>query len=121
MFGLTTLQQLSLTISILGFLAGAGTQMTDIFAPLGSIAPVIVKEIVSLAGFVSGILGIVLTTLSSQTKQVQAVQAMPGVESILVNAQANKTVAGLALDPAQPKIDIAPGAATAVQKTANQP
>ena len=72
----TTAQKLALTIGILGFVGGASTQLTDILAPFGSIAPTIVKEIVSLAGFVSGIFGIMLTFITGQSGQVKAVVAM---------------------------------------------
>ena len=105
---LTTVQKIGLSIGVLGFLSTAGTQLTDVFAPFGSLAPVLVKEIVSLSGLVSGVLGIVMAFLTGQANAVKAVQAMPGVESIQVNAQANPTLAALAVDPAQPKIDIAP-------------
>ena len=115
---LTTVQKIGLSIAVLGFLATAGTQLTDIFAPLGSLAPVIVKEIVSISGFVSGILGIVLAFLTGQANAVKAVQAMPGVESITVNAKASPELAALAVDPAQPKIDVLPAAAAAVAQTA---
>ncbi len=66
-------QKLALTIGILGFVAAGGTQLTDIFAPFGSIAPLIVKEIVSVAGFVSGILGVILTFTTGQSSQIKAV------------------------------------------------
>ena len=46
---LTTVQKIGLAIGVLGFLATAGTQLTDIFAPFGSLAPTIVKEIVSIS------------------------------------------------------------------------
>jgi hypothetical protein len=69
-------QILALTIGILGFVATGGTQLTDIFAPLGSAAPVVVKEIVSLAGFISGILGIMLTFLTGQGAQIKSVVDM---------------------------------------------
>ena len=115
---LTIVQKIGLAIGVLGFLATAGTQLTDIFAPFGSLAPLIVKEIVSLSGFVSGILGIVLAFLTGQANAVKAVQAMPGVESIVVYAKASPALAQLALDPVQAKIDIAPGATAAVTQTA---
>ena len=115
---LTLIQKIGLAIGVLGFLATAGTQLTDIFAPLGSIAPLIVKEIVSLSGFVSGILGVVLAFITGQANAVKAVQAMPGVESIVVNKNASQTLAQLAVDPTQTKIDIAPGATAAVTQTA---
>ena len=73
---MNTAQKLALTIGILGFLGGASTQLTDIFAPLGSVAPIIVKEIVSLAGFIAGILGIVLTFMTGQGSQIKSVVAM---------------------------------------------
>ncbi len=73
---MTTVQKIALTIAVLGFLAGAGTQLTDIFAPLGSIAPVVVKEIVSVSGFVSGILGVVLSAQTGQAAQIKAVVDM---------------------------------------------
>ena len=118
---MTTVQKIALTIAVLGFLAGAGTQLTDIFAPLGSIAPLIVKEIVSISGFVSGILGVVLSFATGQAQQVKAVQDMPGVESIQINANANKTLAQLAIDPAQAKVDVKAGAEAAVNQTAKGP
>jgi hypothetical protein len=73
---MTTAQKLALSIGILGFVATGGTQLTDILAPLGSIAPLIVKEIVSLAGFVSGVLGIVLTFMTGQSSQIKSVVEM---------------------------------------------
>ena len=118
MGNLTTVQKIGLAIGVLGFLATAGTQLTDIFAPFGSLAPLIVKEIVSLSGLISGVLGIVLAFLTGQANAVKAVQAMPGVEKILVNEQANATLATLAVDTTQNKIEPTPAAASAVQATA---
>ena len=115
---LTTVQKIGLAIGVLGFLATAGTQLTDIFAPFGSAAPVIVKEIVSVSGLISGILGIVLAFLTGQTNTIKAVQDMPGVEKIIVNSQANATLATLAVDPAQPKIEVKPDAQIQVEATA---
>lgn len=115
---LTTVQKIGISIAVLGFLAGSATQLTDIFAPLGSIAPVIVKEIVTISGFISGILGIVLSFLTGQANAVKTVQAMPGVESIMVNEKASPALAALAVDPLQPKIDVLPAAASAVTQTA---
>ena len=73
---LTLTQKLGISIAMLGFVAGSATQLTDIFAPLGSIAPLIVKEIVTIAGFVSGIFGIVLSFISGQASQIKAVVDM---------------------------------------------
>jgi hypothetical protein len=107
-----------LAIGVLGFLASATTQLTDIFAPFGSLAPVIVKEIVSASGFISGILGVVLAFLTGQANAVKAVQAMPGVQSITVNAQASPALAALAVDNTQAKLSIVPGAEAIVAQSA---
>ena len=115
---MNTAQKLALTIGILGFVATGGTQLTDIFSPLGSMAPLVVKEIVSLAGFTSGVLGIVLTFTTGQGSQVKAVQDMDGVEKIQVNKKANPTLAALAVDPANIKIQAIPRDKQAVQATA---
>jgi hypothetical protein len=115
---LTSVQKITLAIAALGFLSGAGTQLTDIFSPLGSMAPVVVKEIISISGFVSGFLSVVLYFASGQVAQLKAVQAMPGVESILLNSKANQTAAILALDPKQDKIEAIPAAKAAVEATA---
>lgn len=115
---LTTVQKLAIAIAFLGFIAGSATQLTDILSPFGSNAPLIVKEIVSLSTFVSGGLGVILAFITGQVNAVKAVQAMPGVESITVNAQANPALAAMAIDQSQPKIDIAPGAAAAVAQSA---
>lgn len=118
MGSMTYIQKIALTIAVLSFLAAAGTQLTDILAPLGSIAPIVVKEIVSLSGFVSGILGVVLSFATGQASQVKTVQAMPGISGITVNASASPELAQLAVDPTQNKIDIQPGAEQIVAATA---
>lgn len=73
---MNTAQKIGLAISILGFLAGAGTQLTDILSPLGSIAPVIVKEIVSISGLGTGFLGIILMSITGKGAQIAAVVEM---------------------------------------------
>lgn len=69
-------QKLGLAIGIFGFLASGGTQLTDVFAPFGSAAPLIVKEIVSLSGLATGIMGVILAFITGARGQVQAVVAM---------------------------------------------
>lgn len=115
---MTNVQKISLAIAILGFLAGASTQLTDIFAPFGSMAPVIVKEIVTVSGFISGGLGVFLSSITGQASQVQAVQAMPGIAAITVNKNATAALAALAVDPANTKIQATPQDKQAVQATA---
>ncbi len=118
---MTTAQKIALSIGILGLVATGSTQLTDIFSPFGSLAPLIVKEIVSVASFTSGILGVVLTFMTGQGSQLKAVQNMPGVEKIVANAKANATLATMVLDETNPKIKAAPEAVAAIQKTANLP
>lgn len=115
---MTTVQKIALAIAMLGFLAGAGTQLTDIFAPFGSIAPVIVKEIVTISGFISGGLGIYLSFVTGTASQIQAVQAMPGVDRIVVNEKASAALATMAVDPTNSKIQTSPQAQQAVRATA---
>ena len=115
---MTGARKIALIIGILGFVATGGTQLTDIFSPLGSVAPLVVKEIVSLAGFTSGVLGIVLAFMTGQDSQVKNVLAMPGVEKIYVNEKANQTLAALAVDPTVNKISPTVAAQDAVEATA---
>lgn len=120
MFGfiLTPVQKILLVIGVLSFTAGSGTLLADIFSPLGAWAPIIVKVIVSLCSFVGGLFTVMAGLLTGQAAQVKAVQAMPGVESITVNAQANQALAQLAVDQAQPKIEVAAGAEKVVAASA---
>lgn len=115
---MTTIQKIALSIAVLSFAAGSATQLTDILAPFGSVAPAIVKEVVSLAGFVAGILGVILSFMTGQASQVAAVRDMPGVEKIVVNERASPVLATLAVDPAQAKIEPLPQAEKAVEATA---
>lgn len=115
---MTTVQKIALSIAALGFLAASGTQLTDIFSPFGSSAPLIVKEIISVSTFISGGLGVFLAFMTGQTQQVLAVKAMPGFEKLIVNEKAGAALATLAVDPAQDKIEATPQAKTAVEATA---
>lgn len=115
---MTQAQKLALTIAILGFLASAGGQLTDALAPFGSLAPLIVKEIISLSTLASGVLGIFLTFSTRQGDLVKAVQAMPGVETILVNKDASPSLAVLAVDKTQEKIEALPQDAKVVAEIA---
>lgn len=105
-------QILSIIIVVLGVLVGAAAQLTDLFGP------VVTKYIVSASTLGMSIIAGVNTVLQGQGSQLQAVQAMAGVEKIVVNSQANATLATLAVDPKQDKIEVAPEAETAVQATA---
>lgn len=113
---MNTAQKLGLTIGILGFVGGASTQLTDILAPFGSMAPVIVKEIVSLAGFVSGIFGIMLTFTTGQDSQIKSVVEMAKdptspVQGVITTA----TEAGKALAASIPGPIVTAGSTAAVE------
>ena len=70
------------------------------------------KQILSIIAGVQGV-------ISSQGSLVSDVQAMPGVEKIVVNEQANKTLAGMAVDSAQNKIETKVGDEAAVNRIAS--
>jgi hypothetical protein len=113
---ITTTQKLGISIAVLGFMAGSATQLTDILAPFGSVAPVIVKEIVSLSGFASGILGIILSFLTGQSGTIKAVVEMAKdpaspVQGILTTA----TPEGKALAASIPGPIVAAGSVSAVE------
>ena len=110
---LTPLQIIGIILAINGALTGATAQLTDLFGAL------VAKDIVSLASLGSAILGGIITAMSGQATMIRNVAAMPGVESITVNRMANQAVASVAVDPAQPKVDATPQAATAVSRIAN--
>lgn len=111
---LTANQWLAIVLVVLGVLVASTAQLTDLFGPA------ITKTIVSVAGILVAILNGVIAVLTGQASQVKFVQDMPGVDKIVVNKKANTTLAQLAVDPAQDKIEAAPEAASAVAATARQ-
>lgn len=60
--------------------------------------------IIGGAGFVNMVLSGITVILTGQGQQVRDVAAMPGVDSIKINQQANTALAQVATDAAQPKI-----------------
>lgn len=111
---LTTVQKIALAVAILSFLA-AGGSATDLVAVFGSPAA---KMIASVSSLGAGIGGIIVAFLTGQGATVRMVQDMPGVEKIVVNRQANATLAQLAVDAAQPKIEAVPSDEAQVTRTA---
>lgn len=112
MKNLTTGQWLGIVLAILGVLAASTAQLNELFGPA------VAKTIGTIANLTMSIMSAVLVVLTGQSAQVQAVQAMPGVEKIVVNENANQTLASMAVDPQQKKIETAPGTASAVAETA---
>lgn len=109
---LNVTQVLAILIAVLGVVSGSTAQLTDL---LGQSAA---HNAASAASFLSSILSAIVLAVSGQASQVKAVQAMLGVDKIVVNSQANSTLASLAVDPQQDKIEAAPGAERAVKATA---
>lgn len=105
-------QFIAITIAVLGVLMVSTSQLTDLFGPT------VTKSIVSVASILNSILGSALAVITSQGGQVRDVLAMPGVEKINVNANANQTLAAIAIDPTINKISPTPAAQAAVTATA---
>lgn len=95
---LTTAQKFALVLVTLGVLGTAGKQLSDMFGPNVS------NYIVNISLMASTILGGWLSVITGQAAQVKNVAAMPGVENIEVNRQANQTLARVAMDPDELKI-----------------
>lgn len=109
---LTRNQILAITIAVLGVLMASTAQLTDLFGPQ------VTKIIQSVAGLLNSVLASVLAIVTGQSGILKDAQAMPGIEKITVNAKANETLAGLAMDPSQDKIEATPQAEAKVAQTA---
>ena len=109
---LTLKQILAIACAILSAMAVATSQMTEIFGPT------LAKSIMAGAGLLNTILSSILAIITSQTGTIKDVQSMPGVEKITVNAQANETLASMAVAEGNAKIEAAPGQDAAVSKAA---
>jgi hypothetical protein len=112
---LTAVQILGIILVINGALIGSTAQLTDL---MGANAAHIVVSVCSLG---NAVLGGLVTMFSGQGAQIKAVAAMPGVEKISVNSQANTALATIAVsnDAAAVKVEATPAAEAAVTKTAN--
>lgn len=109
---LTRSQIFQIILCLLGVLIAGTGQLTVLFGQVAT------SYIVSAAGLaVAGVSG-VGAIVTGQGSQVQAVQAMPGVDKIVLNKQANATLATLAVDPSNTKIAATPDAKAAVAATA---
>lgn len=112
MLNITRNQFLSLLALGLSLLAAGGATLTQIFGAG------LAGQIAAAAGFLSSFVNGAIVILTSQGQQVKDVAAMPGVQGVAVNAQANSTLATLAVDPAQGKIAASPKDIQAVAETA---
>lgn len=112
MGSLTRAQWFGLIIVGLSVMGGGANQLTVLFGQVAT--TYILAATTLLTGFVGG----AMTILGGQGSQVEAVRAMPGVEKILVNEDANATLATLAVSQDDNKIEPTPAAKDAVEATA---
>jgi hypothetical protein len=103
---LTLVQWIGIMIGLNSLLMGATPQLTVLF---GTAA---VPIIVAVATLGNGALGVFVTVIGGLGSQARNVVA--GGASIAVGPNASASLAALAMDPAQNKIDAAPGAGAAV-------
>ncbi len=77
------------------------------------------NDVITLIGIVGpAVAAYVASRSASQTAQVKKVLAMPGIDSVKVNAQASPELAQVAVDPLEQKIAATPASAAVVAKTA---
>ena len=99
---------------------GLGTKINpDTITAIINATSTLVNDAVTLIGLVSPLVAAYFAARSaSQKSQVAAVQAMPGVEKVLVNANASQTLAVMAASVENPKIIPTPEAAPIVAQIA---
>lgn len=97
-FNLNGKQLIAIIAAVLSVLVVSTAQLTELFGP------VMAKSIVTIAGLANAILTSVIAALTGQASIIKDTLAMPGVESVKVNTDANKTLATIAIDPHQDKI-----------------
>lgn len=112
MGSVTRTQWIAILMLALGLIAGGTSQLTQFFGEG------MAKNLASAASFLSSFVAGLQIILGGQGQQVLDVKNMPGVEKIDINAQANQTLAKLALDPTVDKVGIASGDKDAVLQTA---
>lgn len=105
-------QIISIIGAVLSVLMISTSQLTEL---LGA---GMAKNIVSFSGLINMILSSVMAAITSQSSTVKDVLAMPGVEKININSQANQTLAAIAVNPAIDKISPTVAAQSAVEATA---
>lgn len=109
---ITRNQWLAIIVLVLSVSSGATAQLTDIFGPG------MAKILGSLSSLGATIVSGVQLILGGQGQQVKDVAAMPGVEQVTINANANQALATVAVDPAQTKIEPKASDVQAVAETA---
>jgi hypothetical protein len=111
---ITPVQWLGIILVINGALIGSTAQLSDLMGAK------VAHIVVSVASLGNSVLGGLITFLSGQGAQIKSVLAMPGIESIKVNSQASPTLATIAIDENQPKIEPTPQADAKVMAIAQK-
>lgn len=99
---ITVLQWMGILILFNTTLLGGASQLADLALSVAA-----VKAILAVATLGNGFLGGLVTMFGGQGNMVKTVAAMPGVERIAVNSDANATLAAVATDKDQPKVGAA--------------
>lgn len=109
---ITALQWIGIVLIVNGVLTGSVNEMTDLLGAVWA------KHIVSLCVMGSGICGGLITMFGGQGAMIKNVAAMPGVERITVNGNANQTLAQAASIDGVSKVYPVPQATDTVSRIA---
>lgn len=109
---ITRTQWIAILMLALGLIAGGTTQLTEFFGAGTA------KSLASAASFLSSFVAGLQIILGGQSAQVKDVLAMPGVDKININENANKTLATIAMDPSVNNISPTTSAMNVVANTA---
>lgn len=111
-FNLTVHQILLIFVAVCSALSASSATLGDIFD-----APT-VKMIVGFSNMLNTIIASIVVALTGQAGLVKQVAAMPGVEEIKVNQEANQVLAAVAMDEKQDKVVPIPSQQDTIAKTA---
>jgi hypothetical protein len=109
---LTLLQWIGAVLVINGALNGSLNEMADLFGSVWA------HHVLSICTIGSAICGGLILNFGGQGAQIRNVAAMPGVETIQVNAKANQTLAQLAVSKAPEAANVEPVQAAEVRVAA---
>lgn len=110
---LTIHQVLLIFVAICSALSASSATLGDIFDART------VKMIVGFSNMLNTVIASVVVALTGQAGLVKQVAAMPGVEEIKVNDQANQVLAAVAMDETQDKVVPIPSQEHAISEKAN--
>lgn len=108
---LTPAQWFAIIMAILGVLGGATAQLNDLFGPK------LAHSIVTASSLLTTVMSALLVPLTGQSAQLKAVNSMPGIDQVIVNKNANQTLAAITVDP-NTKFEASPEAQKVVEATA---